>query len=161
MNEVLRFKNIIIAFIIVGVFSIINYSIFTYYRQQFDMLDAKQQQLENGKATIRKWQALEKQYQDFDSVFLVRDVAIFKRFVEAQAQESGVFVVALNTANEDKGFYWEARITLDATASYRDFVEFVELLERRKIGTDGLTLSTRPDKDEVNIQATLRGVVLK
>ena len=97
MNEILRFKNIIIALLIVVVFSLIFYHIYKHYNNTLGELENKFEVLKEGRLTLAKWESLKKEQGHLRASFLSGEPTEFKRFLEEKARDAGVYVNSPHT----------------------------------------------------------------
>ncbi len=165
MNELLRYKNILVAAVIIGVFGVIIYSIYSHYTSQLNDINAQFAELAQGRQTIAKWDALERQYRELGQVFLSKDVTLFKQYMEEKAQATDIPIESLSMSREDQGYYWKASIRLQGICTYKNFVEFLKLLEEKKILLEQITLEGVEESgglgSRVRIEASFQGVILK
>jgi len=157
MNELLRYRNIIIAVVITAVFSLIIYSIYDHYTGQLDVLKAKRLELKKGRETLARWQAVQNRYVSLGQKLLRGDTAMFKRFIEEKARLSDIYITSLNMGREDKGFYWKVSIDFVATCFYRDLIKFAQLLEEKKVTITSIILDAKSQRGEIEESIVLRG----
>jgi hypothetical protein len=165
MDDILKYRNILIAVFIVAVFCTLNYSIFSHYTEEFVKLDKKIEELKEGKVTIVQWESFKKAHQALMTVFLSGDPAGFKIFAEAHARDSNIQISSINMSRKDEKYYWLAELIFEASGYYRDFVDFIELMERKKISMTTITLTNEGrnagDDGELYIRCALSGVIIK
>ena len=159
MNNILRYKNIIVAVIIVIVFFILIRNRWSKYSQEVKSLKAKEVQLQKGKETIDKWNKLSREYVQKRRAFLEKETSAFKKYIEENAQRSGVDISSLKVSNADKGFYWESRMNFNAVCSYPDLVKFTRAFEEKNIGVESIAITR--SGGGISITAALKGFVLK
>jgi Tfp pilus assembly protein PilE len=165
MDDILKYRNFIIALVIVAVFASISMSIYSHYTDQFKALKLRREVLENGRRTIKRWNEAQKRRGQLSKIFLADDPAVFKQFVVQKAQASDIYVGAVNMSHKDEDSHWLVSLVMEAKCFYRDFIAFLGELEERKVAVESLALtnSDRPGGDDgrVNVRITLEGIVLK
>ncbi len=164
MDEILKYRNIIIAVILIAVFVTLNYSIFSHYTEELAKLDQRTKELEDGRETLKRWEVVKKDRKEIAKMFLSGDTSVLKTFIEESARENNIMINSVNVSRQDKDYYWIAELVLEARGYYRDFVEFISLMESRKVSIDTLSvLSGSRDEDdaELVIRCALSGVVIE
>lgn len=165
MNELLRYRNIIIAVVIAAVFSLIIYSIYVHYSEQLDELKAKRLELQKGKETIARWGILQQRYGELNRWLLRGDTARFKQFVEEKARLSDIYMTSLNLGREDKDFYWKVSIDFEANCFYRDLIKFARLLEEKKVKIVSAVIGKQSGRAQMSegiaLRGRLEGIVVK
>lgn len=159
MKEFLKYKNLILAVAIVFVFGIIARSIAAHYSLEKEKLEARKNNLQNNKRIIRKWENLEKEYNELKKKFLHGNTLVFKKSVEEKAQETGVNITSLNISRADKEFYREERIRLKLTCPYRNLRDFIKLIEKESIEVEKLNITEA--ERQINAELDLEGIIFE
>ena len=159
MEGILKYKNAIIALVIIVAFAWVLNNLNSYYILKQEELEAIQLELENGKRTIEQWDKLQRDFDQLGKDFFVKDTLLVKRFVEESGRTNQVEIVNLNVSNADKDFYWEASMKVIVICHYNDFVKFIKSLEGKKISVNAARIGRIEDK--IRAEVNLNGVVLK
>ena len=170
MNQLLRYKNILLGALIIAVFSIIINNIYTHYSWELSKMEDKRKELEDGKLTIAQWEKLGKERKGLKSTFFSNDPGVFKQFVEEKARDTDVNISAIRIEPKDEDFFWTVTIGLDAICYYKNLTDFIKLLEDKKVKISSLALITNyrrsPSKNtsydsRIKITASLEGIIIK
>lgn len=164
MNEILRYRNIIIGVLIIAVFSLIIYSIYAHYTDQLQTLKAKRLELQKGSETIDRWYAIQNEYAALGRELLRGDSGVFKQFIEEKARASNIYITSLNIGQEDRGFYWKVAMDFEADCFFRDLIQFSRLLGEKKVKIVSIVINKKAmqeKKEGIVLRARLEGVVIK
>jgi len=160
MGVILKYKNIIIALIIIVVFAVVINNINSHYILQREQLKAKERELQNGKKTINKWNRLQGEFKKLSGKFFSKETLLLKKFVEKEAQDQKVEIISLNVSKVDKGFYWESLLRLSVVCPYDNLLRLINALEDKSIGIEGMRIE-HSAQNVIKINATLKGIVIK
>ena len=159
MQILLRYRNTLVALLIIIVFVIIVRSIYTKYTGQLNDVKEQTAVLEQGKKTLEEWQSIHSRFGKVQDKFLSKDVLDYKKFVEEKAQSAGVRIESLNFSQEDNNFYWSVLVRVRASCPYKDFVRFIKTLEEKVVQVE--MLKVQNTEGPLNVEANIKGVVLK
>ncbi|MCQ9204689.1 MAG: hypothetical protein NG737_00010 [Omnitrophica bacterium] len=159
MKEILRYKNVLVGIAIVLVFWMAFRNILSKHSLAKNALETKREEFEEGKKVIKKWVRLVKDYKELERGFLQKNVLSFKKFVEEQAQLSGIDISSLSVSHKDKGRYWQVAMHIKAVSSYKQFVNFLRAVEKKKVEVVQIKIFDR--HDGISMDMKLRGAVLK
>lgn len=159
MKNFYQHRNLILALAIILAFGVITRSIFSHYSLEREKIKARQSAFMKNKSTVKKWKSLKGEYENLKLSFLRGDTLAFKKTVEEQARDAGVDITSLSIASEDKKYYWEAVMELEAVCPYNSLKSFVSSIEKKSIETRKLEI--RGDEENVKVGASLKGVIIK
>lgn len=159
MNEILRYKNVLVAIAIVLVFWMSFRNILSKHSLAQQALETKREEFEEGKKVIKKWERLVSEHEKLKKGFLQKNILSFKKFVEEQAQLSGIDISSLSVSHKDKGQYWQVTMHIRAISFYKQFVNFLRAVEKKRIEVVQIKILDR--YGEISMDMRLRGVVLK
>ncbi len=159
MNELLRFKNIIIAVAVVAIFAFVGKNINDNYNTKKEDIRLKENVLKEGEITINKWVKLDQEYKVLAAPLFTGDTLALKTLVEQKAQDNGVEISSLTIRTIDKDFYWEAIVKVNFSCPYNNFKNFIRSLEEKSVEVDRLRMNY--SKDGLKTEAELKGIVLK
>jgi len=160
VKDVLQYRNSLTASAIVLVFFMIIRSIFSHYSLEQRKLKIKRDALEKNKSTIEDWAKLEKEYEALKENFLQGDTLIFKKAVEEKAQSQSIDITSLTISREEKDYYWEAVMNLEAVCLYEDFKDFMNSLEEKNIEVQQLDIAGT-DTEQIKVKVSLKGIIVK
>ena len=170
MNQLLRYKNILLGALIIAVFSIIINNIYTHYSWELSKMEDKRKELEDGKLTIAQWEKLGKERKGLKSTFFSNDPGVFKQFVEEKARDTDVNISSIRIDPKDEKFFWTVKISLDAVCYYKNLTDFIKLLEDKKVKIRNLALISNYRRTQrgdvmydsrVKVTASLEGIIIK
>lgn len=159
MNELLRYKNVILFLVIIIVFVIVGKNINDHYTQQKLDLEVKEAELQQGKKTMQRWENLGGEYSRITLPFFKGDVLPLKTLVEEKAKDNEVEIVSLSVRTTDEDFYWVATIKVNFVCPYMNFLRFIDSLEEKSIAIK--TIRIKESEGQVEVNADLEGIVLK
>lgn len=159
MNEILRYKNVLVGIAIVLVFWMAFRNILSKYSLAQKALETKREEFEEGKKVIKKWERLVREHEGLKKGFLQKNILSFKKFIEEQAQLSGMDISSLSVSHKDEGRYWQVAMQIRAVSSYNQFVNFLRAVEKKRIGVAQIKILDR--YGEISMDMRLRGAVLK
>jgi len=159
MEAILKYKNTVIAIIIIVAFAWVLNNMNTHYIRQEKRLAVKEQELKDGKKTIEKWSKLQGDFRQLGKEFFAKDTLLVKSFVEEKAQANRVDIVNLSSTVIDEDFYWKVEVKVRTICEYEDFIELIKALEDKNINVQGMKISR--DKNKIKADATLKGIVIK
>ena len=160
MKEILKYKNIVAAVIIVIIFALVINKLSGHYTLEKQKIAEKREVLEKGKKTLEEWQGLNTAYKREASNFFSKDASIFKTFVEQKAQGNKLGITSLSVSKADEDFYWQATTKISFTCTYDRLIGFIGDLEKKNVEIARMKVKTS-EKDKVNVDADLKGIVLK
>ncbi|MDP2922617.1 MAG: hypothetical protein Q8O30_02705 [Candidatus Omnitrophota bacterium] len=164
MKDILRYKNVIAAVVVIIIFIFVIKSTIEKHYAVMKILEAQKLELENGKKLINNWQETNRQIRELADKFFAKDTSQFKTFVEQQAQSSGITVNSLVPSKQKKDFYLEVTISIKGTpGAYEDIVKFIKSLEDKNITTEMLRVSNDlyGNQRKRNIEITLKSFLMK
>lgn len=159
MNDILRFKNILISVLIVFIFWMVINNILKKNSQDKLLLGIQEKTLAEGEKTIKKWQTLSIEYSKMQGKFLQKDILFFKKFVEESAKNFEIDIKSLNVSHSDKGEYWEAALQLRSASSYKNFVGFLKAIEKKRVQVESIRIAE--GYGDVRTDLRLKGIVYK
>jgi hypothetical protein len=159
MNELLRYKNIIIGAIIIAVFFFVGKNLNANYNTKKEEIRLKENTIEEGRNTIIRWNKLEQEYKILSKPFFRNDTLSLKTLVEEKAQDNQIDISSLTIRSIDKDFYWEAIVKINFSCPYTNYKKFISSLEEKSIEINRIRMSY--SKDGLKTEAELRGIVLK
>ena len=169
MKDLLKYKNVLCAAIIILVAAVVNYKIYDYYRMQTVEIEKMKKELEENRETLELWKQVKPAYEKLRVTFFRDDVLEFKKYVESVANMSGINITDLKFSHELEGFYWKAKINLNAVCFYEDFVEFAGELGKRSIEIKEVSCKNLHRRDlekfrsmgNMKLGMTLTGIVVE
>lgn len=159
MNDILRYKNILISALIIFIFWTVFNNILKKNSNQSRILKRQEKILTEGEENIKKWEDLNTEYSRLQTEFLRGDILNFKKFVEESAEKFKFKISSLNVSHTDKGTYWEVSLQLRSSSRYKNFVSFLKAIETKKIQVDNLRLLDSYGNIKTDLK--LRGAVYK
>ena len=161
MDYILRYKNIIIAVVIIFAFYLIVGEITSHFDSVKVEIKEQSRELDKGEEAIGKWKIARKELEDLKKVFLNEDALIFKRFIENNAQEVGVRITSFKTSRLEKELYWILSTHLRITGEYKDFIDFINIIERKSVEIEKISINRGKEEKTIIAEFDLRGLSLK
>ena len=161
MGIILQHKNEIIAIVIIAFFVFIGKGMYERYTIQMQELASAEQELLRGKQLFQDWDAAVEEYKNAGKGFFRQDVAELKSFVEDAALNCGVNISYVGPARDDRGFYWDTKMDLQVDATYKNVMDFLQVIEKKKIGIEKLVIRNSGESDQKDIRVLLKVAVIK
>ncbi len=159
MQDLLKHKNLLATLLIVVVFGIMAYSIYSHYTMEEEKIVKRLKTLKEGEESIEDWKKVIIEEKKARRDFIIDDTLFLKKFIEESARHAGITITSLKPNQLEKDFYWEVKIQLRAMCPYMSFVEFMKLIEEKSLGLDRIRIERKDG--QANIDLYLNAIVLK
>jgi hypothetical protein len=143
MDSITKYKNFIIAIIIIAIFVLAGKAMFIDYISKSTALDVKRTAVANEKDFVNRWEIATLEYDSKAVKFFRKDPALFKRFVEDTAQSCSVALTSLATSKKEEGLAINVRLNIKMQASYKNFLQFIKALEEKNISIEHITIGKK------------------
>ena len=161
MKDILKYKNIIAAAVIIFVFFLVIRGIVDHYAIDRKKIIGSMEELAQGRKTIEQWESLSKKYSQVSQGFLKKDNLLFKKYIEERAQALDIEILSLRTDHSEAKFYWDVSVQLLASCLYADFIKFTEALEEKSIKIKRLSIDRQQGRSQIRVAMSLETIVLK
>ena len=153
------YKNFICALAIIALFLIGNRSMLSYFAARAKALDFEKNKVQEGKLTIKKWNKLQGELSVLKNSFFIGDPLLFRKFVEEEAKNLGIAVDSSNFSRTDQGMYWKESADLVFLTSYKNTIDFFNILEKRGIKVESISMQRESRRVQTGVK--LIGFILK
>jgi cell division protein FtsL len=143
VKDILRYKNILAAIIIVVIFWFIGKNIIAGYNQKMQSLSEKKKEKQEYKQMADQYSKLNSQYASLAQKYFQGDEIDFKNYVEVLASEKSLQLEALRPIQKSGRFYKINKLAVDMKGLYSGFVQFIKELEENNIKIKTLTMEQR------------------
>ena len=157
--KIMPYKNYICALAIIALFLIGNRFMLSQFATKSKMLDLEKNKVQEGKLTVEKWNGLQSEFNTLKNNFFLSDPALFGKFVEEKTKKLGITIDSSNFSRTDQGMYWEEIVDLTFLTSYKNTVNFIDVLEKRGIKVESISMGRKNKR--VSTKIKLVGLILK
>ncbi len=155
--DVARFKNEIIAVLIVVVFAFVINGIKANFDAQIAELDRRSQEVKTNQKQLQLFNEMDNKYRLITRKFPFADRQLLTNLVEQTAREHNLKIDNLRPITKDMKFYEEVKVEMGLTyPEYERLVTFLGAIGRSNIGVSRIYIG--PNK---KCKLTLRGAIVK
>ena len=158
MEDIIKYKNELIAGVIALVFLFIIKGSFSGYSSQMGVIDQSSQQIQQRGVLLARWNKMDKDYAKLENEVFFDSPFAFKRLIEEIARENDVSIEELKPSSVEKNGFTQAQVNLGVKAGYKDFLSFVAGLEDKNIEVKKILISNSFEKDK-KVVVVLKGFV--
>jgi len=144
MNNLLQYKNQIIAAVIVFVFFFIAKGMIADYSSKTKALDQKRSELLQQKRAVERYDSVSSEYDSLIEKFARSDSRPLRLRVDELARKYNITINKSAPAREDKQIYIEVGVNLALAGSYKGLAQFLSSVEDAGMFIDNIKISYDP-----------------
>ncbi|MFH1772454.1 MAG: hypothetical protein ABH872_06520 [Candidatus Omnitrophota bacterium] len=140
MKNLFKFKNQVIAVVIIAAAAFTIKNIIVDYSAKMQQEDKRSQEIAYKKAAIEQWNKVQGQYADKKKEFLRSNELEFQNFVKSKAGDYGLSIVSLTPSKIQEQGYAEASLRLRFSCAYNTVVNFTRALEEQRVQAEAMSI---------------------